>query len=77
MSTLFPKIADIDLSMKIIRAYDACDLMVANITRHIDNRDAQGDGAAEWLVRQVDPSVYTDASDVQAALAAIDAFLSR
>ena len=77
MSTLFPKIADIDLSMKIIRAYDACDLMVANITRHITTRDAQGDGAVAWLVRQVDPSVYTDATDIQVALDAIDAFLSQ
>lgn len=77
MSSLFPKIGDNDLSMKIIHAYDSGELMVSNVNRHISDRNAQGDKAADWLVRQVDPSIFTDPSDIELAVEAIDAFLSK
>lgn len=76
MSTLFPKIGDNALAMKIIRAYDTCELVVANINRHISARDRQAD-AALWLTNQGDPSQYTDATDIRDALAAVDAFLCK
>ena len=77
MSSLFPKIGDDDLSMKIIRAYDACELMVSNISRHIALRDAQGDKAVDWVLsRREDSSYITDPSDLKDAVAAIDRFLS-
>ena len=77
MSSLFPKIGDNDLSMKIIRAYDACELMVSNVSRHISQRDAQGDKAVDWvLARREDSSYITDPSDLKEALVAIDHFLS-
>ena len=77
MSSLFPKIGDDDLSMKIIRAYDACELMVSNVSRHIALRDAQGDKAVDWVLsRKEDSSYITDPSDLKDAVAAIDHFLS-
>ena len=77
MSSLFPKIGDDDLSMKIIRAYDACELMVSNVNRHISLRDAQGDKAVDWVLsRPEDSSYITDPSDIKDAVAAIDHFLS-
>ena len=75
MSSLFPKIGDNDLSMKIIRAYDSGELMVSNVSRHIADRNAQGDQAPQWIIRQVDPSIYTDSSDIREAMDAVDAFL--
>ena len=40
-SSLFQKIGNSLLSMKIIRAYDSCDLMVDIVNRHIANRNAR------------------------------------
>ena len=77
MSTLFPKIGDNNLSMKIIRAYDACDLMVSNLTRYFSRRDAQGKDAAHFLVDQPIPEEYLDAADIRAAIDAIDTFLRK
>ena len=77
MSALFPKIGDNNLSMKIIRAYDTCDLMVSNVTRYFSHRDAQGKGAARYLLEQPIPEEYTDAGDIQAAIDAIDSFLRK
>ena len=77
MSSLFPKIGDDDLSMKIIRAYDACELMVSNVNRHVSLRDAQGDKAVDWVLSRREDSTYiTDPSDLNDAVAAIDHFLS-
>lgn len=41
MSSLFQKIGDSRLSMEIIRAYDTCESIVANVNHHISERDAQ------------------------------------
>jgi len=77
MSSLFPKIQDNDLSMKVIRAYDACELMASNVNRHISARDSSPKGAVEWLrTLHYDISDFiTDPTDVQEAVEAIDAFL--
>ena len=77
MSSLFPKIGDNDLSMKIIRAYDSGELMVSDVSRHIADRNLQGERASQWLIHQVDPSIYTDATDIEIAVEAIDAFLQE
>ena len=45
MSSLFQKIGNSDLSMKIIRAYDTCESTVANLNRHIAARDARFDAS--------------------------------
>lgn len=78
MSSLFPKIKDNDLSMKIIHAYDACELMVSDVNRHILNRNTSPSGAVTWLIeRPNDFTLFTDPTDVQEAVDAIDAFLNR
>ena len=78
MSTLFPKINDNDLSMKIIRAYDACELMASNVNRHVSVRDAAANGSVDWLLSR--PANYTwfmDPTDIQDAVKAIDTFLLK
>ena len=76
MSSLFPQIKDNDLSMKIIRAYDSCDLMVSDVNRHVTTRNSMGDKAVQWLLsRQDDFIQFVDPTDVREAVKAIDAFL--
>ena len=41
MSSLFQKIGDNDTSMKIIRAYDTCSSIAANLNRHINEQTAR------------------------------------
>ena len=78
MSSLFPKIKDNALSMKVIRAYDACELMASNVNRHVSSRDASADGPVEWvLFHQDDFTWFADPADVQEAVVAIDAFLQE
>ncbi len=77
MSSLFPKIKDNELSMKVIRAYDACELMASNVNRHISARDSSPKGAVQWLnTLHYDISEFiTNPDDVQDAVKAIDVFL--
>ena len=76
MSTLFPKIKNNDLSMKIIRAYDACELMVSNVNRHVSLRDGASVGAVDWLLsRPANYTWFTDPTDIEEAGDAIDNFL--
>ena len=88
MSTLFPKIGDNNLSMKIIRAYDTCDLLVSNFTRYLSFRDNQGSNKAQqltdrillkarWFIDQPIPEEYMDTADIQDAIDAIDTFLRK
>ena len=77
MSSLFQKIGDNNLSMKIIRAYDSCQLMVENINRHVSTRDSQPeDNRAIWL-RGHAPDHYMDTSDIDQAVTAINKFLRK
>ena len=77
MSSLFQKIGDNNLSMKIIRAYDSCQLMVENINRHVSTRDSQPeDYRAVWL-RGHAPDHYMDTSDIDQAVTAINKFLRK
>jgi len=105
-SSLFQKIGDNDLSMKIIRAYDTCGSIVSNMNRHLSDRDdrfeksvtAQTAGqftingnidirkfirtsygvySLQWVANQPGPELYNDVSDVETALAAIDAYLVK
>lgn len=41
MSSVFQKIGNNELSMKIIRAYDSCSSIVGNLNRHFSMRDAR------------------------------------
>ena len=75
MSSLFPKIKNNDLSMKVIHAYDACELIASNVSRHISNRDAAPEGAVDWLIARPPFTWISDPTDVQEAVKAIDAFL--
>ena len=70
MSSLFPKVGDNDLSMEIIRAYDACELLQTDINRHYSKT---GD-RVPWLQLN-DLREYT--VDVQTAIEAIDTFLMK
>ena len=77
MSSLFQKIGDNNLSMKIIRAYDSCQLMVENINRHVSTRDSQPEeNRAVWL-RGHAPDHYMDTSDIDQAVTAINKFLRK
>ena len=77
MSSLFPKIGDNNLSMKIIRAYDACDLTVSNVARYLTRRDNHRAEVARWLIDQPIPEEYMDTGDIQDAIDAIDTFLRK
>ena len=70
MSSLFPKVGDNDLSMEIIRAYDACELLQTDINRHFSK---SGD-RVPWLLLN-DMQDYT--LDLQTAIQAIDTFLKK
>ena len=75
MSSLFQKIGDNALSMKIIRAYDCCQLLVDNMNRYISKRDAQpAEETARWILEH-ETSQYTDATDIDKAVTAINKFL--
>ena len=47
MSSIFQKIGDNDLSMKIIRAYDTCGSIVDYLNRHFAARDARFEKAID------------------------------
>jgi arginine utilization protein RocB len=74
MSSLFPKVGDNDLSMKIIRAYEACELLQTDINRHYASRSATDGKRTPWLILN-DMSEYT--VDVKMAVEAIDTFLDK
>ena len=106
MSSLFQKIDDTDLSMKIIRAYDACNSLATVLNRHNEQRNAHFENsvnertaesfaatgsidiadylqtpyglyAIRWLLSQGDVSIFTDTSDIDEAVSAIDEYLQR
>ena len=74
ISSLFPKVDNNQLSMKIIRAYDACALLEADVNRHYANRGAQAGEPTPWLHTH-NMAEYT--SDIVVAMEAIDAFLQN
>ena len=77
MSSLFQKIGDNALSMKIIRAYDCCSTMTTSIDSHVKARDAQPyESVAEWIVLH-DPRIYADDTDIDKAVTAINVFLRK
>ena len=105
MSSLFQKIGDNQLSMKIIRAYDSCEMIADFLNRRLANRNARfgssvneqnarriapggyidireylktdyGNYAVRWLAAQASPDNYTDVSDIDNAISAIDSYLS-
>lgn len=76
-SSLFQKVGDIALSMKIISAYDNCDALVSNANRHFTSRETQPiESLPAWLIDHK-ATDYTDVSDIEAALEAIDTFLKK
>ena len=81
MSSTFQKIGDNPLSMRIIRAYDSCAFTEAYITRHIASRDARYKGKvdADYLrpLTVPDLDAFTDVSDIDTAIEAIDAYLRK
>ena len=70
MSSLFPKVGDNELSMAIIRAYDACELLQTDINRHYSKSGER----VPWL-RLNDIEDYT--MDIQTAIEAINTFLLK
>lgn len=105
ISSIFQKIDDNLLSMKIIRAYDACESIATNVNRHIAIRDERFENSVnDKTVRRVapkgpinmreyiqtdygyycvyclspqgSPTIYTDVSDLNEALLAIDEYLN-
>lgn len=77
MSSLFQKIGDNSLSMKIIRAYDSCSQMAISVDRHITERNAQPtDSLYNWIELH-DARVFVDAADIDKAITAINVYLRR
>lgn len=76
-SSIFQKIGDNSLSMKIIRAYDCCQVMVESINRHLVAQTTQTDeDLPKWLLRH-SPLPYTESDDIDAAITAINVFLRK
>jgi hypothetical protein len=77
MSSLFQKIGDNSLSMKIIRAYDCCQVIVESIDRHFIAKNTQSDDdLPKWLLAH-SPLPYTDPADIDKAITAINVFLRQ
>ena len=77
MSSLFQKIGDNSLSMKIIGAYDSCELMVVDIRRFFETRDAQPGDPSPWLLDNNPQIIKETKVDIESAIDAIDAFLAK
>ena len=76
-SSLFQKIGDNALSMKSIRAYDCCQVIVESIDRHFIAKNTQTDeDLPKWLVDH-SPLPYTDPADIDKAITAINVFLRK
>ena len=77
MSSLFQKIGDNALSMKIIRAYDCCAQMATSIDNHVKARDAQSiEDLPGWILVH-DAHQYADDTDIANAVTAINVFLRK
>ena len=76
-SSIFQKIGDNALSMKIIRAYDCCQVMVESIDRHFIAKNTQSDDdLPKWLLAH-SPLPYTAPGDIDTAITAINVFLRQ
>lgn len=105
-SSLFQKIGNNDLSMKIIRAYDSCGTIVESMNNHLGVKESQFESAVneetagkyastggidvrsfiktdygQYVIRRLANRTglesFTDTSDIQEAVEAIDAFLGK
>ena len=76
-SSIFQKIGDNTLSMKIIRAYDTCQNIVESIDRHFIAKTTQTDeDLPKWLLIH-SPLPYVDPADIDTAITAINVFLRQ
>ena len=76
-SSIFQKIGDNALSMKIILAYDCCQVMLESINRHFVAKSSQTDqDLPKWLLNH-SPLPYTDPADIDKAITAINVFLRQ
>ena len=76
-SSIFQKIGDNALSLKIIRAYDCCQVIVESIDRHFIAKNTQpDDDLPKWLLAH-SPLPYTDPADIDKAITAINVFLRQ
>ena len=76
-SSIFQKIGDNTLSMKIIRAYDTCQNIVESIDRHFIAKTTQpDDDLPKWLLIH-SPLPYVDPADIDTAITAINVFLRQ
>ena len=90
MSSLFQSIGNDALSMKIIHAYDTCELVAAALNRHIEARiarlgdvedirtfftSAEGRKALRLISLQANPARISETEDLETAIQAIDNYL--
>lgn len=90
MSSLFQSIGNDGLSMKIIHAYDTCELIAAALNRHIEARNvrlgevedirtfftsAEGRKALRLISLQANPARISETEDLETAIQAIDNYL--
>ena len=75
-SSLFQKVGDNELSLKIISAYDTCDQMATEMNRFFAARDAQPGDPSSWLLDH-NPSKFTETLDIEEAIEAIETYLKK
>lgn len=90
MSSLFQSIGNDGLSMKIIHAYDTCELIAAALNRHIEARNVrlgevedirtfftstEGRKALRLISLQANPARISETEDLETAIQAIDNYL--
>ena len=75
-SSLFQKVGDNALSLKIISAYDTCEQMATEMNNYFAARDAQPGDPASWVL-YYNPSRFTETTDIETAIEAIDAYLKK
>ena len=75
-SSLFQKVGDNNLSLKIISAYDTCDQMVTDMYHSFSGRNAQPGDPSSWLLEH-NPADFIETLEIEQAIEAIDAYLQK
>ena len=75
-SSLFQKVGDNVLSLKIISAYDTCDQIVTDMYHSFTSRNAQSGDPSSWLLEH-NPADFIQTLEIEDAIEAIDAYLKK
>ena len=75
-SSLFQKVGDNVLSLKVISAYDTCDQIVTDMYHSFTSRNAQSGDPSSWLLEH-NPADFINTLDIELAIEAIDEYLKK